>query len=267
MHIDFFGTKITVICQCEQLNQIEELIKKNCCSYITYSNVHVVVTAANDKFLMEAVNYAAIASPDGTPLVWAARLKGVSAIERCSGPDMMEKILKMSVEKGYRHYFYGGTSDNLEKLRQVIIQKYPGIKIAGMDSPPFRVLTTEEDQATIDNINRESPDLIWVGLGAPKQELWMYEHQAKINHGIMLGVGAAFDFLTGKVRRAPEWARKIGLEWFCRLIAEPGRLWKRYLITNSRFIYLIVTRFLFKKRQLVLCQDRIFRISNDKVLK
>lgn len=235
--VNFFGTYISVINQEKQLIKIDSLIHDNKTSYITYSNVHVVVTSKKNEALRKAINSAAIASPDGMPLVKLARWKKATEMERCSGPDMFTSIIEHGLERGYQHYFYGSTEETLEMLQTSLKDKYPEIKIVGALSPPFRELSDEEDKAIMDEINRLNPDCIWVGLGAPKQELWMNSHKDKINRGIMFGVGAAFDFHAGTIKRAPVWMQKNSLEWFYRLIKEPTRLWRRYFVTNALFIY------------------------------
>lgn len=148
----------------------------------------------------------------------------------------MEEVFKISASKGYRHYFYGSTEETLERLYTVLTEKYPGIQIVGMYSPPFRPMTEDEDKAIIERINETKPDFVWVGLGAPRQEKWMAAHQGLIN-GLMIGVGAGFDYHAGNIRRAPEWMQKNNLEWVYRLLQDPKRLFKRYLYTNTKFIW------------------------------
>ena len=145
-------------------------------------------------------------------------------------------MLKISAEEGYRHYFYGSTEETLEKLAKTLEELYPGVQVAGMYSPPFRALSKEEDEEIVKRINDSHADFVWIGLGAPKQERWMAEHQGKIK-GFMVGVGAAFDYLVGNIKRAPMWMQKANLEWLYRLLQEPKRLFKRYFYTNTRFIW------------------------------
>ena len=239
MKINFFGTWIDEQNETLQIEQITRFIHSNKAHFVTYSNVHVVVTAHKDAELRHAVNEADIASPDGKPMEFVARAKGLKSFRRCTGPDMMLAVLKESEAKGYTNYFYGSTQDTLDKLKDRLMKKYPNLKILKMVSPPFRALTQEEDQQIIEEINTLSPDLIWVGLGAPKQEKWMHQKRNQITRGVMLGVGAAFDFHAQKIKRAPVWMQNAGLEWFHRLLSEPKRLLKRYLVTNTLFmIYL-----------------------------
>lgn len=240
MSADFFGIKLSWICEKGQLIYVDELIRSKKSSYVTYTNVHVVTTAKKDVDLRHAINSADLVSPDGMPLVRLGRLAGAHCLEKCSGPDMMLSIIENGLNKGYKHYFYGSTDTTLKELEVQLKVKYPDIQIVGLYSPPFRQLTQEEDQEIVDNINALEPDCIWVGLGAPKQELWMYQHRGRIHQGVMFGVGAAFDFHAGLLKRAPLWMQKHGLEWFYRLIQEPKRLFKRYFITNTLFIYYVL---------------------------
>ena len=148
----------------------------------------------------------------------------------------MEEIFKVSVEKGYRHYFYGSTPETLKKMEKALREKYPAIQIAGMYSPPFRALSAEEDGAIVEKINEAAPDFVWVGLGAPKQEIWMHDRQGRVQ-GLMVGVGAAFDYTAGNISRAPQWMQKHNLEWLYRLMQDPKRLFKRYFVTNTTYIF------------------------------
>lgn len=208
--------------------------------YVCVSNVHTTVMAYNDESYRKVQNGAVLAVPDGKPLSLICRLRGYKRAQRVAGPDLMPEILMLSEKEGYTHYFYGSTPQTLEALEKNIRAKYPKLKIAGTYSPPFRKLTEEEDRAVIEQINSAKPDFVWVGLGAPKQECWMHEHQGKIN-AIMLGVGAAFDFHAGTAKRAPKWMQELYLEWLYRLLQDPKRLLKRYMFSNIQFIWLILT--------------------------
>lgn len=157
---------------------------------------------------------------------------------RVTGPCLMGEIFNISTENGYRHYFYGSTEETLKKLSSKLEEKYPGLQIAGMCSPPFRPLTDEEDEKVVKMINDTNPDFVWIGLGAPKQEKWMAMHQGKIQ-GLMVGVGAGFDYYADNIKRAPKWMQSNNLEWLYRLIQDPKRLFSRYLITNTKFLKLI----------------------------
>lgn len=209
--------------------------------YICVSNVHTTVKAYENQEYCKVQNGGIMAIPDGGPLSSVGRKRGFKNMKRTTGPSLMGEIFKISAAEGYRHYFYGSTDETLEKLHSVLEETYPGIQIAGMYSPPFRPMTEEEDKAIVERINETKPDFIWVGLGAPKQEKWMAAHQGRVN-GLMVGVGAGFDYHAGNIERAPEWMQKSNLEWVYRLLQDPRRLFGRYWHTNTKFIWNAVLR-------------------------
>lgn len=209
--------------------------------YICVSNVHTTVTAYDDPEYLKVQNGGIMAVPDGGPLSSVGRSRGYTQMGRTTGPGLMEEIFKISAQKGYRHYFYGSTEETLEKLCHKLEKRYPGIKIVGMYAPPFRPLTEAEDKDVITKINNSSADFIWIGLGAPKQEKWMAAHQGNVN-GLMIGVGAGFDYHADNIKRAPEWMQRCNLEWLYRLMQEPKRLFKRYFYTNTKFIWNVVIK-------------------------
>ena len=209
--------------------------------YICVSNVHTTVTAFDDPKYRAVQNGAVLAIPDGGPLSSVGRRRGFSNMKRTTGPSLMGEIFQISSQRNYRHFFYGSTQETLDKLHLELIKKYPGIQIVGMYSPPFRSLTEEENQNIINEINKASPDFVWIGLGAPKQEIWMAEHKGLIN-GLMIGVGAGFDYYAGNIQRAPQWMQKCNLEWLYRLLQDPKRLFTRYLRTNIKFILNAIIR-------------------------
>lgn len=213
-------------------NNLDELRGK----YICVSNVHTTVMAYRDEDYRQVQNQAAMALPDGKPLSIVSKRRGYKEAKRVPGPDLMPEIFRISKEKGYRHYFYGSTEETLEKLRIKLKEKYPYLKIAGVYAPPFRPLSKEEDDQMIHRINEAKPDFIWVGLGAPKQEIWMNAHMDQVS-GIMVGVGAAFDFSAGTVKRAPKWMQELCLEWLYRILQDPVRLIPRYFGTNLSFLW------------------------------
>lgn len=206
--------------------------------YICISNVHTTVMGYENNGYGQIQDEAALALPDGRPLSILCKRRGFPNADRVAGPDLMRDIFACSQEHGYTHYFYGSTPETLEILEQKLKDEY-ALSIVGMYSPPFRKMTKEEDKDIIDKINQTQPDFIWVGLGAPKQEYWMYEHRNKL-HGLMIGVGAGFDYFAGNIKRAPLWMQNCSLEWLYRLFQEPKRLFKRYLVTNTKFLWLIL---------------------------
>lgn len=235
------GVNIAAIDMAWLLGFTQEHIWELSGEYICVSNVHTTVTAYEDAAYRAVQNGAVMAIPDGGPLASLGRKRGYPDMERTTGPSYLEAVLKLSAQTGWRHYFYGSTPETLEKLRLTLEEKYPGAQIAGMYSPPFRPMTEEEDEQIIAQINESKPDFVWVGLGAPKQEAWMAAHQRKVQ-GLMVGVGAAFDYLAGNIQRAPQWMQKCNLEWLYRLLQDPKRLFKRYLVTNTKFIWHAVIR-------------------------
>lgn len=204
--------------------------------YICFSNVHTTVTSYEDPAYCAIQNGAIIAAPDGGPLSTVGRKRGFKNMRRVAGPSFLEEILTVSAEKGYRHYFYGSTQETLDSMRETLQEKHPGVQVVGMYSPPFRALTPEEDAQVVRDINETNPHFVWVGLGAPKQEVWMAKHKGEIN-ALMLGVGAGFDFLAGNLHRAPSWMQNSDLEWLYRLFQDPRRLFSRYLATNTKFVW------------------------------
>lgn len=198
-------------------------------------NAHSVVTAKQDEEFNQVLEHADMSTPDGAPVAWMIKKVSGQPQARINGPDLMLKYCEHAEKIGQSIYLYGGQESTLNILVDVLKSKYPNLKIAGYLSPPFRELNAEEKQKIIQDINDSGAHTVWVGLGCPKQEKWMYEHKGKIN-AVMVGVGAAFDYHAGTIKRAPKWMQNSGLEWFHRLCSEPKRLWKRYLVTNSLFI-------------------------------
>lgn len=204
--------------------------------YICVSNVHTVVTAYEDSEYRKVQNGGIMAIPDGGPLSSLGRRRGFPEMRRTTGPGLMGEIFQISADRGYRHFFYGSTEETLGKLEERLQAEYQGIRIAGMYSPPFGTVTAEEDMEIVRMINEAEADFVWVGLGAPKQERWMAQHQGRVK-GLMIGVGAGFDYFAGNLKRAPEWMQRGNLEWMYRLMQDPRRLIGRYMHTNARFIW------------------------------
>lgn len=229
-------TNINVTTMEKTIQYITEHLDELKGDYICVSNVHTTVMAYRNESYREIQNGGAMALPDGQPLSIVSRMRGYRDARRVPGPDLMPAILKLSEEKGYTHYFYGSTEDTLAELRKALEKDYPCLQIVGMYAPPFRLLNEEEDKEAVERINAANPDFIWVALGAPKQEIWMYEHKNRVN-GLMLGVGAAFDFMAGTTKRAPMWMQRLCMEWLFRIIQEPKRMFPRYLNTNFAFLW------------------------------
>ncbi len=233
------GVNIAVTNMQDTIHLIITHIKELKGKFICLSNVHTTVMAEKDEEYRQIQNAAFLALPDGSPLALVQRLRGFKEAEQVAGPDLMPGVWKATENTDISHYFYGSTQQTIDALESNLRAKYQGLKIAGMEAPPFRPLTKEEDEAAIRRINDSGAAIVWVGLGAPKQEKWMYDHQDRIN-ALMLGVGAGFDFHAGTVKRAPGWMRRHYMEWLYRLIQDPRRLWKRYVGTNGKFLLLSV---------------------------
>lgn len=229
------GTRINVTDMQKTVRYIREHLEELRGHYICVSNVHTTVTAYRDEAYRQVQNHAAMNIPDGKPLSIVQRLAGHAQAGRVPGPDLMPEIFRLSEQEGYRHYFYGSRKETLKELEKQLREKFPRLQIVGMVSPPFRELTEEEDREAVERINEAKPDFIWVGLGAPKQEKWMAAHDGKVC-GVMVGVGAGFDFHAGTVRRAPGWMQEWCMEWLFRIGQDPKRLLPRYLDTNFSFL-------------------------------
>lgn len=204
--------------------------------YVCICNVHSVVTARQDEAFAKAISEADMATPDGAPVAWLMRRLGVANQGRINGPDLMWHYCAEAAKRNETIYLYGGQQSTLDILLEKLLGQFPGLKIAGAYSPPYRPLSEEEDAAVVDAINTSGAGTVWVSLGCPKQEKWMADHRGRIN-AVMIGVGAAFDYHAGTIKRAPIWMQRNGLEWLHRLASEPRRLWKRYLVTNTLFIW------------------------------
>jgi N-acetylglucosaminyldiphosphoundecaprenol N-acetyl-beta-D-mannosaminyltransferase len=205
--------------------------------YVCVANVHMVMEAQDDPSFRTLVNAADLVTPDGMPLVWMLRKLGYPHQERVRGPELTSRVCAEAARRGVPVGFYGGHPEALEALVRNLSARFPGLRVVYAYSPPFRPLTPEEDERVTEEINASGARILFVGLGCPKQEWWMAEHKGRVR-AVMLGVGAAFDFHAGRVRQAPVWMQRAGLEWLFRLVQEPRRLWRRYLKHNPRFLLL-----------------------------
>lgn len=236
-HYHVLGTQVAAV-QIPDITAIfEGWIRDRVAShYVAVCNVHMVIEAERDAGFRKVLDAAALVVPDGSPLIWIGRRRGFSLARRCYGPDLFQEFSEATATRGYRHYLYGGHSGVGARVAERLQNDYPGVAIAGTYSPPFRKLTPEEDEEVVQAINAAGADILWVALGCPRQEIWMYEHRGRLNVPVIVGVGQAFDIYAGRVAQAPRWMREHGLEWFYRLVSNPGRLWRRYLIYNSEFV-------------------------------
>ncbi|MFC1497329.1 WecB/TagA/CpsF family glycosyltransferase [Verrucomicrobiota bacterium] len=238
-HVNVLGTRIAALNMETMPNLVSRRLESDKYGgYICVTNVYCIMECVNNSEVRSAYNQACLCVPDGMPLVWLGKLHGHKEIGRVYGPDLMLKLLELSAERGFTNYFYGGKEGVAKDLKIKMQERFPGLKVVGAYGPPFRELKDNEEKEIINEINAVRPDIIWVGIGTPKQDLLMYRWSQKgVNVKIMIGVGAAFDFHTGRVRQAPVWMQRIGMEWFFRLCMEPKRLIPRYLKNNPAFLW------------------------------
>lgn len=211
--------------------------------YICAANVHMAMTAYDKREFARVVNNAALVTPDGMPLVWALNALGVKKSSRVYGPNLTLNVCKAAALAGIKVAFYGGTPESLASLVIFLRKKFPSIQIVCQISPPFRPLTLDEDEFYTQQLAESGAKILFAGIGCPRQEVWMADHKERIP-AVMLGVGAAFDFFSGRVQQAPNWMQKVGLEWLFRFMMEPKRLWKRYSYNNPRFLFLFALQWL-----------------------
>ena len=240
--VNVLGVGISAINMRIALKTIESWVVHREAHYVCVTPVHSVMDCQGNPDLRRIFNASGLTTPDGMPIVWLCRLHGHKEVGRVYGPDLMLALCARSVGHGYRHFFYGGAEGVPERLAASLQQRFPGLLVAGTYSPPFHLLTAEEDAQVVQMINEAAPDIVWVGLGSPKQERWMAAHVGQLTASVLVGVGAAFDFLVGLKRQAPLWMQRNGLEWLFRLLTEPRRLWRRYLINNPVFVFLILAQ-------------------------
>lgn len=224
-----------------------EAINRQQKGFVCVTGVHGVIESQDSAEFRGILNGSFLTTPDGMPMVWLSKLNGHSHVDRVYGPDLMLEVCRQGVSRGCRHFLYGGGDGVAEKLAEGLRKKCPGINIVGTYTPPFRPLTQEEEHGLADQVKDAQPDCLWVGLSTPKQERFMVEYLPKLDTTLMFGVGAAFDFHAGLVRQAPRWIQRSGMEWLFRLVMEPRRLWKRYLVNNTRFVTLLARQLLMGK--------------------
>jgi N-acetylglucosaminyldiphosphoundecaprenol N-acetyl-beta-D-mannosaminyltransferase len=236
--VEVVGVPLSVIDYEQALRWMDAMVAARQRGYVCVCNVHTVMASNEDPDLRAAlVSSDAVNVPDGQPLVWAMNALGQSLRDRVYGPELMARACARAAATGQRCYLYGGRDqDALTELELTLRRRFPGLNIVGTYSPPFRALTMEERTAVVEDINASEADVVWVGIGVPKQEKWMAAMRPSLEPPVLVGVGAAFDFLAGLVPQAPPWLQKAGLEWSFRLAQEPGRLWRRYLRYNPRFV-------------------------------
>ena len=240
--VDVLGVGVSAIDMAQAVTEITRWVDEGERHYVCVTGVHGVMEAQRDPELRDIHNASGLTTPDGMPMVWAGRRAGATHMRRVCGPDLMPELCRVAAERGWSSFFYGGGPGVPELLAERLTARFPGFRVAGTWSPPFRPLTPDEDRMVIERINRAAPDLVWVGLSTPKQERWMAAHAGRLDAGVLLGVGAAFDMHAGLLPQAPPWMQRSGLEWLYRLRREPRRLWRRYLRNNPRFAVEIFRR-------------------------
>jgi N-acetylglucosaminyldiphosphoundecaprenol N-acetyl-beta-D-mannosaminyltransferase len=234
---NILGTGVHAVNLEMAVEYLDACVESGTRGYVCVTGVHGVMEALRNRNFRTVLNGALLVTPDGMPTVWIGRLQKHSSMQRVFGPDLMRAVCEQSVRSGHTHFFYGGKPGVAEELKSNFERWYPGIRVLGTSTPPFRRLTHQEESDLSDQIAGLKPDIIWIGLSTPKQEMFMVERIHDLNCKLMIGVGAAFDFHTGRTKDAPDWIKNAGLQWLHRLYQEPGRLWKRYLVNNLAFCW------------------------------
>lgn len=245
--INLLGVKISRVTPTLAYQQILQWVKEARRSYVCVAPVATLVDAKHDASYASVINAAGMVTPDGMPVVWLARLKGAREIERTYGPDLMRALCGVKGQ-GLRHFLYGATASTLEHLQQRLKEANPSVLIAGAYAPAFKEKAEIESAEVLAMINNAKADILWVALGSPKQDFWMALNRPLLNASVLIGIGAAFDFISGVKPQAPSWMGRVGLEWLFRFCCEPRRLWKRYLVNNTLFIFYCIKDFLKGKK-------------------
>lgn len=255
--VDILGVRVSATTLLQALGTISSWIAAGKQRYVCVTGAHGIMESRQDATLRMIHNRAGLVTPDGMPLVWMSRLLGHPRTRRVYGPDLMRALTAMSAARGYRQFYYGGDVGVADELAAMLSRRYPGLDVAGTLCPPFRPLTPEEDAEVVARINAAKPDIVWVGLSTPKQEYWMARHVGLIDAPVLIGVGAAFDFLAGRKAQAPLWMQRSGLEWLFRLTQEPRRLFRRYLWIVPGF--LVAATGLLARRAAAVVRGRVAR--------
>jgi N-acetylglucosaminyldiphosphoundecaprenol N-acetyl-beta-D-mannosaminyltransferase len=235
-YANVLGVAIDAVDMKQALAMISARLQERRKGYVCFVDVHGILEALKSASVAETYVDAAMAMPDGTPTVWIGRAQGLLQMNHVTGPGVMNEIFRRAEFAGYSHYLYGGEPGVADDLATTLCRKYPWSRIAGIYTPPFRELTCEEEESLVAEVNRLKPDIVWVGIGTPRQDLWMRRMLPRLETRMMFGVGAAFDFLTGRLRLCPEWMKRAGLHWLHRLAQDPGRLWMRN-VRNTAFLW------------------------------
>ena len=240
--VDILGVHLSAVDRSTAVDEVVRFVDERARTYVCVTGVHGVMESQRDPILAEIHNRSGLTTPDGMPMVWAARRAGAPVISRVYGPDLMLDVCERSQREGWRHYFYGAKPGVADELAARLVSRFPDLVVAGTMSPPYRPLSEEENDRVVATIEAAQPDIVWVGLSTPKQERWMASNRSHLSAAVLIGVGAAFDIHAGRLAQAPRWMQRAGLEWLFRLAIEPRRLWRRYLFNNPRFVANVVRR-------------------------
>ena len=236
-YADVLGVKVSAINLKLAVERADQWIVGGSPGYICVTGVHGVMEAQSDSGFRQILNHACMNTPDGMPMSWIGHLQGFPEMNRVYGPDFMTAMCRLSVERGYRNFLYGGNLGVAELLSETLQLKFPGLQVVGTYTPPFRSLTLEEEEEILTQVRESKPHILWVGLSTPKQERFMAHYVDRLQVPLLVGVGAAFDYHTGRIRDCSEWIKRAGLQWLHRLMQDPRRLWRRYLRNNPAFLW------------------------------
>ena len=247
--VSILGVKVNATDMNGALDRLERAVLDGEKGYVCVTGVQGIMEAQKDANLKSIINKSLFTTPDGRPTVWVGWLRGWMQMRQVTGPDMMLRLCALSAEKGYTHFFFGGNDGVADQLKDTLTQRFPGLKVVGTYCPPFRPLNETEEADLTRTIAELKPDFFWVGLSTPKQERFMGQYLSKLDTKVMLGVGAAFDIHTGRIKDAPYWMKLTGVQWIHRIYQDPKRLWKRYLVNNPIFVYRITLELLGLRKQ------------------
>ena len=242
--VNILGVGVNAVDMPQAVNLVTSAVSQSKKGYVCVTGVHGIMEAQKDPAFRAILNRSMLTTPDGMPTVWIGRTNKHSQMRRVYGPDFMLNVCSASVQRGYTHFLYGGVNGVADQLKSTLTTKFPGLRIVGVKTPPFRPLNRAESAELQHRIAKLRPDFFWVGLSTPKQERFMAEYLPKLDTKVMVGVGAAFDIHTGRAKDSPDWLKNAGLQWLHRLLQEPSRLWKRYLINNPVFMYKMTSQLL-----------------------
>ncbi|QMV20016.1 WecB/TagA/CpsF family glycosyltransferase [Granulicella sp. 5B5] len=260
-YADVLGVKVSALNMDQAIRQTDAWIASGQCGFICVTGVHGVMEAQRDLEFLRILNSAMLNAPDGMPMSWVGHLQGFTEMDRVYGPDFMAELCRLSVPRGYRHFLYGGDEGVAELLRKSLESKFPGIEVVGTFTPPFRDLTREEEAQLCAQIESTKPHIMWIGLSTPKQERFMARYVERLGVPLLVGVGAAFDYHTGRLRDCPRWIKRAGLQWLHRLFQDPRRLWKRYARNNPEFLWKMTLQLLHLRSSFAVPREPVVAVD------